>query len=214
MSDAGSRGGEIEVTPEERRFLARFFRRNAMPWFAVAMVTAVASAWLPRGVDAGALEARTSAALAQVRAENQRLREDLDAMSRRLESGLQGVGDHGADELEQRVEDAKQNVRMIESRVTAKLDRRLDALEEQMREGAGPALARSTPAGPPPSDASAWDVSTILDRLYALEMRQEQESAARESTLRDSATRIDRLERRIAQIEGSAGPTPAAPVAP
>jgi hypothetical protein len=201
------------VTPEERRFLARFFRRHALPWFVLAMLTAVASAWLLRGEDAGALEARTAAALAQLRSENQRLREELTAVSQRLE-GLQGTGDRGADELERRVEDAKQSVRMIESRVTAELDSRLDALEAQLGEGGGFAAAAAPAAGPPPGDASAWDVSTILDRLYALEMRQERDGAARETSERASGARIERLEQRLAQIEGPGSPTPAAPHAP
>jgi polyhydroxyalkanoate synthesis regulator phasin len=174
----------------------------------------VASAWLLRGEDAGALEARTSAALAQLRAENLRLRDELTAVSQRLDQGLRGVGDRGADELERRVEDAKQSVRMIESRVTAQLDVRLDALEAQLREGGGFAAAPAPAVAPPPGDASAWDVSTILDRLYALEMRQEQDGVARETSERASSARIERLERRLAQIEGPGAAAPAAPLAP
>jgi hypothetical protein len=212
MSDAGSRGGEIQVTPEERRFLARFFRRHALPWFVLAMLTAVASAWLLRGEDAGALEARTSAALAQLRADNQRLREELAAVSQRLDQGLRSVGDRGADELERRVEDAMQSVRMIESRVTAELDSRLDALEA-LSEGGALAAAPAPAVGPPSADASAWDVSTVLDRLYALEMRQEKDGLAREASERAGSARLDGLERRLAQIEGQGDPAPAAPPA-
>jgi hypothetical protein len=122
------------------------------------------------------------------------------------------VGDRGADELERRVEDAMQSVRMIESRVTAELDSRLDALEA-LSEGGALAAAPAPAVGPPSADASAWDVSTVLDRLYALEMRQEKDGLAREASERAGSARLDGLERRLAQIEGQGDPAPAAPPA-
>ncbi len=62
-------GGEVEVSPEEERFLKRFFRRQALPWFVLAAVISVTSAWGLRGEADDALEARTSAALVQLRSE-------------------------------------------------------------------------------------------------------------------------------------------------
>lgn len=188
-------GGVIEVTPEEERFLKRFFRRQALPWFAAAVVIGVTAAWGLSGGDDDGLEVRVSAALAQLRSENERLREQVSVLAGRLDSSA-GAGAEGADDLEQRVESARRNVRMIEARVTAALDRRLDDLEARV------AAAPPRPGGDEPelpSDASAWDVSAILERLYALEMREGAPGAAPGDGA--SSARLADLERRLALIE-------------
>lgn len=193
-------GGEIEVSPQEKRFLKRFFRRQALPWFVLAAVIGVASAWGLRGGTDDALEARTSAALAQLRSENEKLREELSALAAGLERSAR-TGNVSTGELERSVENARRNVRMIESRVTAALDRRLDALEARN----GSAL-RLPAGGTPelPSDASAWDVSAILERLYALEMRQDLPASGTGDAA--SASRLAVLERRLAQLEEREAP--------
>jgi small-conductance mechanosensitive channel len=206
------RGGEIEVTPEEERFLKRFFRRQLLPYFAVLLVIWVTSAWWPSEEEtAGALEARTSAALAQMHTENQRLRVTLAGLSERMDAVL-SAQDHGANELERRVEDAKRSVRMIEARVITATERRLDSLESQLATDA-PSPARVAPSGPPP-EAAAWDVSAILDRLYALEVRQEREAATWETDQRSHATQLAQLAARIAGLERDEVPLPASPAAP
>jgi small-conductance mechanosensitive channel len=206
------RGGEMEVTPEEERFLKRFFRRQLLPYFAVLLVISLTSAWWPSEEEAaGALEARTSAALAQLRTENQRLRVALAALSERMDAGL-SAQDHGANELERQVEEAKRSVRMIEAQVIAATERRLDALESQLAANA-PSPAQAAPAGPPP-EAAAWDVSAILDRLYALEMRQEREAATRETDQRSRAAQLAQLAARLAGLERGEVPPPASPAAP
>jgi len=201
----------MEVTPEEKRFLKRFFRRQLLPYFAVLLVISVTSAWWPSEEEAGALEARTSAALAQLRTENQRLKVTLAALSERMDAGL-SVQDHGANELERRVEDAKRSVRMIEAQVIAATERRLDTLESQLATGA-PEPSRAAPAGPPP-EAAAWDVSAILDRLYALEVRQEREAAIQETDQHSRAGQLARLVARIARLERDPVSPPASPAAP
>ena len=202
----------MEVTPEEKRFLKRFFRRQLLPYFAVLLVISATSAWWPsEEEEAGALEARTSAALAQLRTENQRLKVALAALSERMDAGL-SVQDHGANELERRVEDAKRSVRMIETRVIAATERRLDTLESQLA-GGTPSPARAAPVGPPP-EAAAWDVSAILDRLYALEVRQEREAATRETDQHSRAAQLTQLVARIARLERGPVSLPASPAAP
>ncbi len=202
----------MEVTPEEKRFLKRFFRRQLLPYFAVLLVISVTSAWWPsEEEEAGALEARTSAALAQLRTENQRLKVTLAALSERMDAGL-SVQDHGANELERRVEDAKRSVRMIEARVIAATERRLDTLESQFAAG-DPKPSRAAPTGPPP-EAAAWDVSAILDRLYALEVRQEREAATQETDQRSRAAQLARLVARIARLEQDPVSLPASPATP
>ncbi len=203
---------QMQVTPEEERFLKRFFRRQLLPYFAVLLAISVTSAWWPSDEEeAGALEARTSAALAQLRTENQRLRAALEALSERMDAGL-SAQDHGANELERQVEDAKRSVRMIEARVIAATERRLDALESRLAAGA-PKPSLTAPVGPPP-EAAAWDVSAILDRLYALEMRQEREAATQESDQLSRAAQLAQLAVRIARLERGELPLPASPPAP
>lgn len=204
-------GGELEVTPEEERFLKRFFRRQLLPYFAILLVISVTPAWWPSGgEEEGALEARTAAALAQMRTENQRLRAELEALSELVEAQL-SANDHGANELERRVEEAKRSVGMIETQVIAATERRLDELESRLDTGA-PAPARSAPTGPPP-EASAWDVSAILDRLYALEVRQEREARTRDTGQRSRAADIAQLSERIARLERGEPLPPASPAA-
>lgn len=197
MTEATPGPEPIVVSPEEERFLERFFRRQMLPWAFVLLVIPVTAAWWLADDDGGAREARTSAGLAQVRTENQKLRAELVALTGRVDAGLSS--DHGADELDRRVADAKQSVRMIEARVTAALERRLDALEASVVHGA--ALPASGPAAPPP-DAAAWDVSAILDRLYALEMRNGQSA---------SEQRLAGIEQRVAHLESAWRTAPAAP---
>jgi hypothetical protein len=159
-------------------------------------------AWWMGGSDVSDMEARTAAALAQVRNENQTLRAELASLRSEM---LTAPASHpGGDELERRVEDAKANVRMIESRISAALDRRISALEANRTQGAS--VASNAGSGPPP-DAAAWDVSAILDRLYALEMRESQSASA------GADRNVAGLERRILQLEAAAQglPLPAAP---
>ncbi len=204
MSDeVDPRGGEIEVSPEEERFLKRFFRRQALPWFAAAVLIALTATWTlrPEAGDDG-LEVRVSAALAQLRSENEELRSQVTALSEKLATPR--VALEGADELERRVEEARRNVKMIEARITADLDRRLDSLEAQVAQSPGPAAAPG--AASLPADVSAWDASAILERLYALEMQQGQGGGASP----ELSGRLAELERRLARVEGPANGVPAA----
>jgi predicted RND superfamily exporter protein len=204
MDDAALRGaGEMEVTAEEDRFLRRFFRRQLMPWAAALVVISVTLSLMLGDEDAVEVEARTSAAVAQLRSENQRLAAELEQLDARLAKGLSARESTSGNELERRIEDAKHNVRMIESRVTAKLERRLDSLEAQLGQGGAPASIASAPrprpsAGAPPPDASAWDVSQILDRLYAVEMAQQEGGAGA-----TDGRRLGEIEERIARLETS-----------
>ena len=204
MDDAAQGGGgELEVTPEEARFLRGFFRRQLRPW-AVGLVALSVTLSLALGdEDAAEVEVRTSSAVAQLRSENQKLVAEIERISARLETGLAARESESGNDLERRVEDAKHSVRMIEARITARLERRLDSLEAKTAGGQvhGPMAAAPLPrpgTGAPPPDASAWDVSQILDRLYALEMsQQEVGSQARPSG------RLGALEQRVARLEDS-----------
>lgn len=194
MGDTMPSEEPIVVSPEEKRFLARFFRRQLLLWAGILLGVPVVATWWLADPDGGAREARTAAAIAQVRTENQALRAELAALNDRLDAGASS--DRGGDELERRVEDARQSVRMIEARVTAALERRIDSLETQVsaRQDAG--------SDAPPPEAAAWDVSAILDRLYALEMRDGGSV---------SEHRVSELEERIAQLEMPLDSLPAAP---
>lgn len=189
--------GEIEVSPEEKRFLARFFRRQILPWAGALLVISAAISLGFGGDDTREAEARTSSAVAQLRAENQKLRDEIERLSARVEADVSAKDSSSGNELERRIEDAKHNVRMIEARITAKLERRLDGLEAQLTDGvaAAPVSAGGSGVAPPP-DASAWDVSQILDRLYAVEMSQQKRgtSAPNTAQLRALEARLSRLE--------------------
>jgi len=81
----------MQVTPEEARFLRRFFRRQALPWLVGIGVVAVATArWTVPAADPG-LElslAETQAVVEAVRAENAALRTELDAVGQRIQAAV------------------------------------------------------------------------------------------------------------------------------
>ena len=195
-------GGAVEVSPQEMQFLRGVMRRQLMPWTLLLLGIGALGLWSTSGGDSSDLEARTAAALSQVRSEHQKLTAEIATLRKEIAAAPAKSG--GSDELERRVEDAKANVRMIESRISAALDRRIAALEAGVARGSAAAIA-STQASPP-ADASAWDVSAILDRLYAVEMREGSGAAGA------SDGRISALERRIVQLEAAAQgvPLPAA----
>jgi hypothetical protein len=78
---------DIQVSPEEARFLRRFFRRHALPWVLVLGLVAIGAArWAVPAADPG-LELRLAESLAAVealRAENAALRTELDAIGQRV----------------------------------------------------------------------------------------------------------------------------------
>ncbi len=195
---------EFEVTAEEQRFLERFFRRQVRPYVLLMAVIAVTAAWWSPTGDENARVKVNAGQIAGVRAEGDRLRADVDALAARLETKLAN-SDRGGDELERRVQDARRSVRMIEARVTAALDRRLDVLESRVEKSG----ASRASFGAPPPEAATWDVGAILDRLYNLEMRQDSEQ-------RSDVTRSARLEERLSRLEErlGMGSTPAASTAP
>ncbi len=207
MSDVtDSQGGEIEVTPEEERFLRRFFRRQALPYVALLGVMLITAVIWTDDDGGGEREARIAAAVAQIRAENQQFARQLAVVTEQVDHA--GNTDSGANELERRVEDARRNVRMIEARVTASLERRLDSLETQLaaRDSLAALPGASVAVGSPPLDAAAWDVSSLLNRLVALEMSQQQ--AGTDPVV---AGRMARLEERLGRLEQAASVASLAP---
>ena len=195
-----SQAAELEVTAEEERFLKRFFRRQVRPYLLLVLVIAVTAVWwLPSGNENVRAKANAEK-ITSLRAQGDQLRAEVAALARRVETQV-ASSDRGTDELERRVRDARRSVRMIESRVTAALDRRIDELESRVAKSG---TSRASFGAPPP-EAATWDVGAILDRLYNLELRQENEQ-------RSDVTRIARLEERLSHLEASLGmgSTPAA----
>lgn len=199
-----SPAAELEVTAEEERFLKRFFRSQVRPYVLLMAVIAVTAAWWSSNGNEDEQSKANAKQITNLRAQGDQLRSEVAALAARVETRLSS-SDGGTDELERRVRDARQSVRMIESRVTAALDRRLDELESRVAKSG----ASRASFGAPPPEAASWDVGAILDRLYNLEMRQDNEQ-------RSDVTRIARLEERLSRLEASVGmgSTPAAPVDP
>jgi len=108
-------GTEIQVSAEERRFLRRFFRRQALPWMLVLGVVAIGAArWAVPAADPG-LEMRlreSIAAIESLRAENAALRTQMDALGQRVQ--------HPA--VDRRLEAAEARLAAIERRPAASAD--------------------------------------------------------------------------------------------
>lgn len=192
MSDREEPGrGEFEITPEEDRFLRAFFRRQALRYLgvlaavaALAVTGTIAVVEAPPSEPASAAarpDPGTIAALENFRAEGRQLHDDFEALSRRLGKKK------GASAAE---------VAALNDRIEAMLSR-LGRLEQRPVAEAAPGDAATVS---PPDSAGSWDVSAILERLYNVEMRQD---AARTGVGRAVLERLDRLEQRSAQLEGS-----------
>ena len=172
--------GEIEVSPEELRFLRGFFRRHSLPYIVLTAVLALGVVWWSDSAVEGDADqtAEDRAATEDLRAENQQLRAALSQLSGRVDTVLSDANG-GAGTLTQRIEDANRSVRSIESRVTAALERRLAEVDRRLYDLESRGDANTSPAKlSDADDPSAWDASAILERLYDLEMRQNRVEAS------------------------------------
>lgn len=121
---------EMQVTPEEARFLRRFFRRQAMPWIAGLGIVAIAAArWAVPAADPeiGRKLAETQAMLEAVRAENAELRTELEAVGQKIQAAV-----------ERRITAAEGRIAAVEKRPAARgsdtsgLGDRLARLEDRL----------------------------------------------------------------------------------
>ncbi len=213
------RANEIEVSADEERFLRRFVRRELLPWLAgVAALAALAlgaALHAPIGALADSAPGSErawsettgldSAALAELRAENARLRADLGALEPRLRE-------------------------LFESRL-ARLEGSVAARTTSVsRETAGDTAPK--PLGDPSAirerlynlemrqdrkeQERAALQQDVLARLYELERVSQAEASARLENLQSGEQRVEKLELRVGQLEHQRGPesVPAAPAAP
>ena len=121
---------EMHVTPEEARFLRRFFRRQALPWLVVLGGVAIAAArWGVPAADPGLAPrlAETQQTLEAMRAENAALRTELDALGQRIQVAV-----------DRRLGAAEERIAVVERRPNGRagdgsdLGARLARLEEQL----------------------------------------------------------------------------------
>ena len=82
----------IQVSPEEYRFLRRFFRRQALPWVVGLALVATAAARMAVPDAAPGVALRIEEAMSRIaalEAQNASLRTELDAMDQRMPGGLE-----------------------------------------------------------------------------------------------------------------------------
>lgn len=82
---------EMQVTPEEARFLRRFFRLQALPWMmAFSIVAIVAARMAVPAADPGLATqvAEANAVMEAIRAENAALRTEIDAAGQRVQADV------------------------------------------------------------------------------------------------------------------------------
>ena len=165
-------GAEIQVSAEERRFLRRFFRRQALPWILILGVVAIGAArWAVPAADPG-LELRlaeSAAAIEALRAENAALRTEMDALGQRVQHpavdrrlaaaeariaaiekrpGAQDAGASGVAERLSRLEERLMSTSSAHDTITRSNLTRLRDLEARM--GAVEGVSPSAPAAPAP----------------------------------------------------------------
>jgi hypothetical protein len=106
-----AQNAEMQVTPEEARFLRRFFRRQALPWMLGLAVAAIAAArWAVPAADPGIERrlAESTAAIEALRAENAALRTHVEALGQRVQPAV-----------DRRLAAAESRIAAIEKRPTA-----------------------------------------------------------------------------------------------
>jgi len=87
-----AQAAEIQVSPEERRFLRRFFRRQALPWMLALALLAVASARLAVPAAAPGVVLRLDEAMAKIEGlerQNAALRTEIESMGQRMPGGVE-----------------------------------------------------------------------------------------------------------------------------
>jgi phosphoglycolate phosphatase-like HAD superfamily hydrolase len=166
-----AQAAEIQVTPEEARFLRRFFRRQTLPWMVGLGAVAVAAARFAVPPTDPEIERRLGesvAAIEALRAENAALLTRLEAVGQRMPAELErwlAAAEKRLAAVERRpnpvvreVPDAEARLRRLEERLVAADSAqdtfarsnlaRLKELEGRLAsvEGAAPAL----PAAPAP----------------------------------------------------------------
>jgi hypothetical protein len=146
MSDTGGSRGEIQVSPEEVRFLRRFFRLQALPWMVViAAFSIVAARWsAPVVVGSAEVEQQLSEAVAAIdalRSENAALRAVLDAEAKRVQAAL----DRRVGAVEGRVAAVEKRSAVPGVRAGGEVAARVAQLEERVAaaNGAHETLTRS-----------------------------------------------------------------------
>src|SRR5262245_31711231 len=127
---------EMQVSAEERRFLRRFFRRQALPWILVLGVGAIGAArWAVPAADPG-LELRLAEAVAAIealRAENAALHTQMDALGQRVQHP---VVDHRLAAAEARIA-AIETQPVLQDAGGSEVAERLARLEEKIASTAG-----------------------------------------------------------------------------
>jgi hypothetical protein len=134
----------IEASPEEARFLRRFVRRTTLPWF--ACIGALAALALGVALSPAPAAAPTAAATPPSGGHDSADHEALRAELATLREGLASL----------RAAEPGRSTRSED------LEPRLARLEAELS---------SRPAASAPASASAEDLVTIRDRVYALESR-------------------------------------------
>jgi hypothetical protein len=130
-----AKDAQIQVSPEEYRFLRRFFRRQVLPWVVGLALVAITAARLavPEAAPGAAL--RIDEALARVaalEAENAALRTQVEGMGQRMPSGL-----------ERRIAAAENRLAAVErrpaapARVAGDVAERVARVEERLASAAG-----------------------------------------------------------------------------
>jgi hypothetical protein len=159
----------IQVSPEEYRFLRRFFRRQALPWVVGLALVAIAAARMAVPDAAPGVALRIDEAMARIaalEAQNASLRTELEAMGQRMPGGLErrlaaaegriaaverSPAAAGGDDVAERVERMESRLASATSTqetVTRSNLSRLHDLEERMAAIEG--VPASAPAAPMP----------------------------------------------------------------
>ena len=102
---------QIQVSPEEYRFLRRFFRRQALPWILGLVLVAVAAARMAVPAAAPGVALRLDEAMVRIEAlegQNAARRTEIEAMGQRTPSGV-----------ERRLASAEGRIAVIERRPAA-----------------------------------------------------------------------------------------------
>ena len=206
---------EIQLTPAERRLLRKLFHRHAAPYLVImGLVTVIAVA--TGDSDEFAPEEPAAVAAAPP--------VDVEAL-RRIQDEAQALlaGLTEASEKRQGEADAAmQQIAALEKRFGA-TSRRLGEVEAatgRAQAAAEKALAATPPAAAAPA-ASEGDAAAILERLYNVEVRQDQveasggrRSAERTASIRALLDRLGALEARTSRVEEYAPGSGALPAAP
>ncbi|MFQ5426929.1 MAG: hypothetical protein ACE5EV_07600 [Gaiellales bacterium] len=187
LESENSNAEELQLTPQEERFLRRFIRRYSLGRAAAMVVTTAALVALGLGLvqilrtdptPSTTASGPSYSVIKTLRSDVQDLRREIDDLEIPASTSETEVPD-----------------------LASKLAGRIDSLARELELFQARLDSRPAPRPAPPVMGSTAEIAAIVERVYNLELRQGQEEETRVAVQRSVLDRLESLESRQERVE-------------